>query len=165
MHDAVWTMREAPSADAETIDTMTGELAASTGLPHAKTSHHHDLEAALSAPNRFLHAIVAALDGSDVGVCLWFPYYSSWRGRCGIFVQDLYAAPQVRRRGLGPHLLRAAAREGARHYGASFIRLAADHSNAGAARFYARIGFQPMDGDRHFDLDGAGFDAFCGEGT
>lgn len=161
----LWAFREGTSTDAGSIDAMLADLAHSVGLPEHKASTHDDLVRALSASNRFLHAIIAEVDGTDVGLCLWLPYYSSWRGRSGIFVQDLYASPAMRGRGLGTRLLNAAARQGGKLYGASFIRLAVDHANLGAARFYERIGFEPKDDDRHYDLDGEKFSEFAGART
>ena len=59
----------------------------------------------------------------------------------GLLVSDLWVAEAVRGRGSGRRLIAAAARDGAARWGAAWLRLNVYHSNAGARRFYERLGF------------------------
>jgi len=54
-------------------------------------------------------AIVAEFDGQPAGYALYFPYYSTWRGR-GLYLEDLFVRPAFRRQGIGAALLARVAR-------------------------------------------------------
>ena len=73
--------------------------------------------------------------------------YSTWRGARGLYVVDLYVEPETRGRGVGELLLRLSARRAAAR-GAQFIKLEVDETNAGAERFYQRLGFSKKTEDR-----------------
>lgn len=96
---------------------------------------------------RLFEALVAVREARHVGLCLYTYAFSGWRGRPGIYVQDLYVAPSERGSGLGRALLAAAIGREAPN-GCSFIRLGVDKANAGAIGFYARLGFE-IDEDDH----------------
>lgn len=103
-------------------------------------------------------ALVATRDGGAVGLCLYTYAFSGWRGRPGIYVQDLYVAPSERGGGLGRALLAAAiGREAPK--GCSFIRLGVDKANAGAIGFYARLGFEIDEDDHEMVIEGEGLTA------
>jgi ribosomal protein S18 acetylase RimI-like enzyme len=85
---------------------------------------------------------VADDSGLIVGVCLWMMIFSSWRGAKGIYICDLFVMEHLRGKNIGPQLLRAAAREGAKR-GAEFIKLEVSEPNAKGRKFYDRLGFSP----------------------
>jgi len=136
------------------IDDILAALAAETAGPAAKLSRVGDLSAALSEVPPQIFALVAEAQSGPVGLCLWLPYYSTWRGSLGIYVQDLYVAPQARGLGLGRRLL-AAARASCPQ--ARFIRLAVAAHNGAGLQFYERLGFSRIEGDTLLDLSGDGF--------
>ncbi len=85
-------------------------------------------------------AVIATRPKGPVGLCLYTYAFSGWRGRPGVFVEDLYVAPAERGSGLGRALLAAViAREAPR--GCAFLKLHVDKANAGAQAFYRRLGF------------------------
>jgi ribosomal protein S18 acetylase RimI-like enzyme len=96
---------------------------------------------------------VADDSGLIVGACLWMMTYSSWRGAKGIYVCDLFVMEHVRGKAIGHHLLRAAAREGAKR-GAEFIKLEVSAPNVKGRSFYERLDFnaQPEEGLMFLDL-------------
>lgn len=118
------------------------------------------LSAALEEPHPACRGLVAEEQGRIVGICLYSIIYSTWRGLPGIYVIDLYVRPETRRGRLGERLLAHAAREGWRR-GCRFFRLEVDAGNAGAMRFYQRLGFKTLERDRCFALDQAGFEALA----
>lgn len=67
------------------------------------------LDEALFGENVSLYAHVAEVGGSVVGFAVWFRNFSTWRGRHGIYLEDLYVEPEHRGSGLGKDLLRALA--------------------------------------------------------
>lgn len=103
-------------------------------------------------------AVIATQEGKPVGLCLYTYAFSGWRGRPGVFVEDLYVAPSERGGGLGRALLAAViAREAPR--GCAFMKLHVDKANAGAHAFYARIGFVPEVHDDTLLIDEIGLQA------
>jgi ribosomal protein S18 acetylase RimI-like enzyme len=85
-------------------------------------------------------AVLACENDAVEGLTLSFPEYSSWRGRIGIFVQDLYLRPHLRGRGLGRRLLAETVRLCA-DWEPAFVSLIVHHGNAAAQGFYAAQGF------------------------
>lgn len=106
-------------------------------------------------------ALVATRDGAPVGLCLYTYAFSGWRGRPGLFVEDLYVAPSERGSGLGRLLLAAALRREAPR-GCAFVKLEVDRGNAGAIGFYRRLGFAIDETDHAMILEPAGVAALLG---
>ena len=102
--------------------------------------------------------VVLAEDAAPLGLVLFFPEYSTWRGEMGIFVQDLYLAPAARGRGLGRALLAAAWAE-AQDWQPAFMTLMVAHKNHNARAFYAALGFEMRDASDQFILAGEGLGA------
>lgn len=100
-------------------------------------------------------ALVARRDGRPVGLCLYTYAFSGWRGRPGLFIEDLYVDPSERGGGLGRRLLAAALRREAGR-GCAFIKLEVDRANAGAIAFYGRLGFAIDGHDETMVLEPAG---------
>jgi ribosomal protein S18 acetylase RimI-like enzyme len=99
-----------------------------------------------------IDVVVAERSGRIVGACLALLTFSTWRGKKGVYVLDLYIDETERGLGTGKLLLAEAAARGHRR-GARFIKLEVDVSNDGAARFYERLGFRRKDEDRLFALE------------
>ncbi len=59
---------------------------------------------------RGFECLIAELGGAPVGLCLFFQNYSTWEGRAGLYVEDLFVEPTVRGHGLGRDLMAAVAR-------------------------------------------------------
>jgi len=102
-----------------------------------------------------IDVVIAEDDGRVIGACLGLLTFSTWRGVKGLYIVDLFVTAKARNRRVGLALLRESARR-ARARGATFIKLEVDHANAGAARFYQRLGFAQHDEDRLFVLEEQG---------
>lgn len=87
--------------------------------------------------------VVLALDAEPLGLVLYFPEYSSWRGEMGVYVQDLYLRPAARGLGLGRALLAAALRDA--DWNPAFVTLMVAQKNHAARAFYNRLGFVQRD--------------------
>ncbi len=99
-------IREATPSDIRPIHDMIVELAVYEHEPDAVTATPADLERALFGENPALFAHVAEDEGGDVvGFALWFLNYSTWLGKHGIYLEDLYVKPDHRGSGLGIALL------------------------------------------------------------
>jgi GNAT superfamily N-acetyltransferase len=158
-------IRPAVAADAAAIHAMLLAIAATTGETDQIASTPDDLARHGFGAAPAFRALIAEADGTPVGLCLSFTTFSSWRGRLGLYVQDLYVDPALRGGGLGRRLLAAAAAEAAR-LGATHMRLSVDAGNAAAEAFYRRVGFAAAGHERIQVLDGAAFAALAtGEAT
>jgi ribosomal protein S18 acetylase RimI-like enzyme len=106
---------------------------------------------------------IAEIGSAFAGMCLHFPIYSTWMGRPGVFVQDLFVDPSHRGRKVGEALLRHVARL-SRDRGGVYLRLSVDTDNLSAVRFYERLGIRHSDYEQIQKITGDDFVAFCEAG-
>ena len=144
-----WRIRPAEPGDVPGIDRLIRELATYEREPDAVEATPTDLRAALFAPQPLVHGHVAELDSPGgprlVGVALWFVTYSTWRGRHGIWLEDLFVQPEHRRLGLGRALLGTLAQVCVER-GYRRLEWAVLDWNDSAHRFYRSIGAAPHAG-------------------
>jgi len=108
--------------------------------------------------NPAFEAVIAEVDEAFAGMCLFFPIFSTWYGRPGVFVQDLFVDGQFRSLGIGERLLRHVARL-CQDRGGVYMRLAVDDDNARAHPFYTRLGFASTNDQRSYIASGPTFQA------
>lgn len=104
------TIRRARETDAPEIFAMINELAEYEKQPHDVTSTEQDVREHLFGNDPKVFAHIAEIDGKVQGMALWFLNYSTWQGRHGIWLEDLYVRESARGRGLGTALLKELAR-------------------------------------------------------
>jgi len=153
-------LRAAVPTDARGIVALVRALAVHVGESSAAIVSAEAMAAAGSGANPLWRGVVAESAGEIVGICLYSLQFSTWIGTAGLYVIDLYIAPEFRRGQLGRKLLAAAARQG-KELGCRFIRLEVDRRNPGAEGFYERLGFQKRAGDTIFLLKADEFDALA----
>lgn len=103
-------IRAAVPGDVPAILTLVRELAAYERAPHEVAATEPMLHSALFAPEPAAFALIAEDGGEPVGFALWFRNFSTWLGRPGIYLEDLYVRASARGRGHGRALLRELAR-------------------------------------------------------
>jgi GNAT superfamily N-acetyltransferase len=103
-------VRVATRADVAAIHRMILALAEYERARHEVRATAADLESALFGQTPRVFALVAEDEGDVVGFALWFATYSTWLGRHGLWLEDLYVEPAHRERGHGKALLVALAR-------------------------------------------------------
>lgn len=140
-------VRRAGPQDARALRRMLRALMAHSGNSSMQPIRAAQLAHYISTPRPEIEAVIAERDGRAVGMALFFPWLSTWRGRFYLYVQDLYVETAERGSGVGRQLLAAAAREG-RTRGCHSVLLAAQTSNAAATRFYTRLGFRCLEKER-----------------
>jgi GNAT superfamily N-acetyltransferase len=136
-------IRPAVAADAPLIFAFVRELAEYERLGHEVEASEADLARDLfgAAPRVFCDIAEAA--GEPVGFALWFYNYSTFRGRHGLFLEDLFVRPQARRQGAGKALLRRLARRCVDE-GLGRLEWAVLDWNAPAIAFYDSLGAEAM---------------------
>lgn len=143
----------ATPADVPAIHGLIRELADYEKLTHAVVATERDLHEALFGPRPCAEALVAARDGRTVGFALFFTSYSTFVGRPGIYLEDLYVQPAARGCGIGKALLaRLAALAVERRCGR--LEWSVLDWNAPAIGFYRSLGAKPMDEWTVYRLDG-----------
>jgi GNAT superfamily N-acetyltransferase len=103
-------IRPVHPGEAALVLAFVRELAAYEHLLDAVDATEAMVEAALFAPNPRAFCDIAEWDGEPAGFALWFANFSSFRGRHGLYLEDLFVRPAYRRRGIGSALFRHLAR-------------------------------------------------------
>jgi GNAT superfamily N-acetyltransferase len=136
-------IRPATRDDAPVIASLVRELADYEKLlPEAKATPA-DFLRELTAPNPVIHVLLAEFDGRPVGFALYFFNFSTFVGRPGLYLEDLFVRPAERSRGIGRALLGALART-ARERGCGRMEWAVLDWNEPALRFYQSLGARQM---------------------
>ena len=104
------TIRPARAADASVIYAFIRELAEYEKLLHEVEASQADIAAMLFGPHPRAFCDIAELNGAPVGFALWFYNLSTFTGRHGIYLEDLYVRPETRGLGAGKALLAGLAR-------------------------------------------------------
>lgn len=138
-----FAIRPARPADVPEILELIRDLAEYERSLDQVAATEEDLRAALFAPSPALFAHVAVAGGEVVGFALWFLSFSTWTGKHGIYLEDLYVRPTVRGRGAGKALLAELAAICVRRGYARLQWWVLDW-NAPAIGFYRSIGAEAM---------------------
>lgn len=156
MNDRV-KIRVALRSDAADLHGMVKALAKTTGLEHKISSSAKDFLYHGFEESRAFEALIAEQDGKPVGLCLFFYTFSSWRGKLGVYIQDLYVDESQRGTGLGRRLVVETVRCG-KQQGADHLRLSVDSENVGAHAFYEHIGMSRRDDEFIFQAADQAFE-------
>ncbi|MFC4165908.1 GNAT family N-acetyltransferase [Teichococcus aestuarii] len=132
-----FTLREAKPRDAEAVLALVRGLAAYEKLEHEVTASAQDYYGALAT--RRIQGLIAEIDGEAVGICLWYETFSTFAGRAGIWVEDVFIVPERRRHGIGLAFFRALAKR-AVEGGHAWMEWNVLDWNEPAIAFYRRIG-------------------------
>ncbi len=148
------TVRRARPGDGPAILGFILALADYEKLRHEADLALPDVERSFfgAAPRVFCD--IAELDGQPVGFAVWFYSYSTFRGRHGIYLEDLYVDAAARGRGAGRALLAGLARR-CRNEGLPRLDWAVLDWNAPSIAFYDGLGAEALDGWTTRRLTGA----------
>ena len=102
-------IRPAVRADVPQILAFIRALAAYEREPDAVTATEDDLVRDGFGPNPFYFCLIAECDGIPAGFAFYFFNYSTWLGRPGLYLEDLFVLPEFRGRGVGKALLQRVA--------------------------------------------------------
>lgn len=137
-------IRPATPGDAALILRLVRELAEYERKPDAVKATQPMLAEALFGAKPAAEALIAEMDGTPVGFALFFQNFSTWTGRPGIYLEDLYVTPDARGAGAGKALLRHLAGIALDRDCARFEWAVLDW-NTPAIDFYRAMGAEPQD--------------------
>ncbi len=148
MPTTAWRVRAVRPEDVPAIHALVVELAVYERDPGAVDATPELLRSALFNQHPRVHGLVAEVDGPAgpevAAVAIWYVTFSTWRGRHGIWLEDLYVRPAYRRLGLARALLRELAEICAQR-GYPRLEWWVLDWNESAHSFYRSIGATPQD--------------------
>ena len=138
-------IRPATEADVPLILRFVRELAAYERLAHEVVATEDGLRQTLFGARPYAEVVIAELDGGEpAGFALFFHNYSTFLGRPGIYLEDLYVRPEVRGKGVGRALLAHLARLAVER-GCGRLEWWVLDWNEDAIRFYRSLGARPIE--------------------
>jgi len=150
-------IRSATAADVGTILGFIRDLARYERLEHKVVVTADEIERWLFADTRVAEVLLAIDAGEPIGFALFFVSFSTFLGRPGIYLEDLFVRETARGRGVGQALMRALAAIAVRR-GYGRLEWAVLDWNAPAIEFYRRLGADVLDDWRVCRLTGAALD-------
>ncbi|MGZ6906485.1 MAG: N-acetyltransferase family protein [Acidimicrobiia bacterium] len=154
-------IRPARPADLDTIAALIRELAAYEELDHEVVLDEGELHAHLFGPRPYAEVLIAEDDrGEPVGFALYFHNFSTFLGRPGIHLEDLFVRPEHRGAGHGLALLGAVGAI-ARARGCGRIEWNVLDWNEASIAFYESLGARPMSEWLLYRLTGDAMDALA----
>jgi len=143
--------------DAETIFNFINQLAEYEKLTHEVTTTPEGLAKTLFSANTHVHTIIGYYNNKPVGFALYFFNYSTFKGKSGLYLEDLFVIPEMRGKGFGKKLLVELGRIAKENNCARFEWSVLDW-NKPAIDFYKSLGANPMEGWKIFRLTENGID-------
>lgn len=147
-------LRPATESDFDTIVELIHGLAEYEREPESVVFDPAVLRRNLFGPRPYAEVILAeTAAGESAGFALFFHNFSTWEGRPGIWLEDLFVRPELRRNGYGRELLAAVARIAVERDCPRFEWSVLDW-NEPAIAFYRSLGARPMDEWTTYRLEG-----------
>lgn len=142
--DNKFLIRTANENDVPAIFALIKELAEFEKLADQINTTENELRNTLFGEDRFVEILLAEFNGEIVGQALFFKNFSTFLGKPGIYLEDLYVKPEMRGKGIGKMLLDkiiSIAKE--RNYGR--VEWSVLDWNESAIDFYKKIGAKPLE--------------------
>jgi GNAT superfamily N-acetyltransferase len=147
------TIRQARPTDANAIYDMIYELAVYEKAPEEVVTTADEIRATLFGEGSKTEALICEIDGKIAGYAVFFTSYSTWLGRNGIYMEDLYISPDFRGQGAGKALLKHIAQCAVQRKCGRLEWSVLDW-NQPAIDFYLSIGALPQSEWVRYRLDG-----------
>ena len=155
------TLRTAEEADTGLILDFIRQLADYEKMSDEVVTDEPTLRASLFGGRQVAEVIIASWDGRPAGFALFFHNFSTFLGRSGIYLEDLFVIPEMRGNGIGQILLSRLAQITVERGGGRFEWSVLDW-NIDAIRFYERLGAQAMDGWTTYRVTGDALENLAG---
>ena len=158
---AAINIRPATQDDTALVFHFVRELAIYEKALHEVATDEAGLREALFGEQPLAHALICEVDGSSAGFAVYFYNFSTWLGKYGLFLEDLYVSPEYRGHGAGKALLKYLARQAVAEGCGRFEWNVLDW-NEPAIRFYEAFGAEPMSEWVGYRLSGDALSNFAG---
>lgn len=136
-------IRKATFEDAQLIFDFIMELAVYEKAAHEVVATVPLIRTTLFGPEAHAYCLICSIDNKPVGYAVYFFNYSTWLGRDGIYLEDVYVSPAYRERGAGKALLRHIAKIAVEENCGRFEWSVLDW-NTPAIKFYEALGAKPQ---------------------
>jgi len=156
-------IREAVKQDTVLILALITELAEYENLANEVTATERALEEALFGTRPFAEVVIAEYEGEAVAFALYFHNFSTFLGRPGIYLEDLFVRPASRGKGFGRALLVYLAKLAKKRNCGRLEWIVLD-SNQPALKFYDRLKAIPLDEWTVLRLSGTALDELAAKG-
>ncbi len=143
----------ASESDVPLILSFIKEFAEYVRLSHEVAATEATLRETLFGPRRYAEVLIARLDDRPVGFAIFFHNFSTFLGKPGIYLEDLFVLPEFRSQGIGKAFLIYLARLAVER-GCGRFEWAVLDWNESAIAFYKRLGAVPLDELTVFRLTG-----------
>ena len=157
-------IREANISDVQAIHDLIVELAIYEKEPDAVIASVEDIKENLFGKDPVAYCHVAEIDGLVVGIAIWFLNYSTWLGKAGLYLEDLFVKPEFRGSGLGLQLMKTLAQLCVDRNYERFQWWVLDW-NEPSINFYKSIGAEAMDEWTVYRLSGSALKSFAASST
>jgi GNAT superfamily N-acetyltransferase len=155
------TIRSATAADVSLILALIRGLAEYERAPEAVIATEEDLLRDGFGPNPFYFCLIAEHEGKPAGFAFYFFDYSTWIGRPGIYLEDLFVYPELRGLGIGKALLKQVAVI-AVEKGCARLKWSVLDWNTPAIDFYKAMGGELMDEWTNVRIQGEALERLAG---
>jgi len=146
-------IRNATPEDVPEIVRLIRALADYEKLSDEVSATEEQLRQSLFGPRPAAETVLAWLDGRAIGLAVFFSNYSTFRGRAGLYLEDLFVEPAQRGRGYGKALLRHVARLAVER-GCERMEWSVLDWNTPAIEFYRSLGARPLEDWTIYRLQG-----------
>jgi GNAT superfamily N-acetyltransferase len=157
------TIRSAAAADVPSIFSLIKALAEYERLLHTVTATEDLLAETLFGEHPYAEVLLAECDGEIAGFALFFHNYSTFVGKPGIYIEDIFVRPEQRGKGIGAALLKRIAAL-AHKKGCGRMEWSVLDWNEPAIGFYKRLGARPLEDWTLYRLDAEGIEALASGG-
>lgn len=154
-------VRDAVESDAKTILRFIKELALYEKEPDAVEATEQHIRNTLFREGATAHGLICEQDGEPIGFAVYFYNYSTWLGKNGLYLEDLYVSPDKRGQGAGKALMKHLARCAVAKNCGRFEWAVLDW-NQPAIDFYRSIGAKPQTEWTIYRLAGRDLHTFAG---
>jgi len=156
------SIRLATASDLPQVLAFIRELAVYERLEHQVVASEAELGTALFGPRPFAEVVLACLDGTPVGFALFFHNFSTFLGKPGVYLEDLFVRSEARGLGVGKRLLAWLARTTIER-GCARLDWAVLDWNKPSIGFYLSLGAVAQDEWTTFRLSGTALQRLAGD--
>ena len=136
-------IREATKKDVPLILSLIKELAVYEKLLHEVVATEDQLTEMLFGQKKYAEVLIANYDNENAGFALFFHNFSTFLGKPGIYLEDLYVKPQLRGKGIGKSILLSLVKL-AKERNCGRVEWAVLNWNEPSIKFYKSLGAKPM---------------------